>query len=64
MPAPGGDGNEACSFNLQPDYDDYVGKIVIGRIEGGTVKRTKMVVCRKDGTSEPIKIAESIYSTD
>lgn len=58
VPAPGGDEEGSLQLLISSlDYDDYVGKIVIGRIERGTVKRgQRAVVCRKDGTSEPIKI--------
>jgi len=39
------------------DYDDYVGRIAIGRIERGTItKGQKVVACRKDGTVEPVKV--------
>jgi GTP-binding protein len=40
------------------DYDDYVGRIGIGRVERGTVKTGQQVVlCRNDGTTAPAKIS-------
>ncbi len=39
------------------DYDDYVGRIAIGKIERGTIKKgDKVVVCKGD-VVEPVKIA-------
>jgi GTP-binding protein len=39
------------------DWDDYVGRLVIGRIFNGTLKRAdRVVVVRRDGTLEPAKI--------
>jgi GTP-binding protein len=46
------------------DYDDYVGRIAIGRIERGIItKGQRAVVIRKDGVTEQIKIG-SIYIFD
>ncbi len=39
------------------DYNEYLGRIGIGRIERGTLKRGDAVVlCRIDGTMEPVRI--------
>jgi GTP-binding protein len=39
------------------DYDDYIGRIGIGRIYQGKIKRqTPVVVCKRDGRIEPAKI--------
>lgn len=41
------------------DYDDYVGRIGIGRVERGSVKNGQQVVlCRRDGTQEKVKISK------
>jgi GTP-binding protein len=44
-------------------YDDYVGRIAIGRVTGGTLeKNMNIVVCRRDGSIQPGKISKlSIY---
>lgn len=57
VPAPKGDAEEPLQLLISSlDYDDYVGRIAIGRIERGTItKGQRLVVCRKDGTCEPIK---------
>ena len=39
------------------DYSDYVGRIGIGRITSGTLKKgDQIVVCKRDGSVEPAKI--------
>ncbi len=43
------------------EYDDYVGRIGVGRVVRGTVKKGQTVaLCHKDGTSTNVKIA-NIY---
>ncbi|MBO4468051.1 MAG: translational GTPase TypA [Clostridia bacterium] len=40
------------------EYDDYVGRIGVGRVVRGTVKKGQTVaLCHKDGTSTNVKIA-------
>lgn len=40
------------------EYDDYVGRIGVGRVIRGTVKKGQTVaLCHKDGTSSNVKIA-------
>ncbi len=40
------------------EYDDYVGRIGIGRVERGKVRRGEAVVlCRTDGTTENVRIS-------
>lgn len=40
------------------DYDDYIGRIGIGRVERGKVKRNDSVVlCKADGAQENVKIS-------
>ena len=41
------------------DYDDYTGRIGIGRIERGTIKASEQVaLCKKDGTIQNLKIGK------
>ena len=41
------------------DYDNYVGRIAIGRLERGSIKQGQSVaVCRKDGTIQNLKIGK------
>ncbi len=40
------------------DYDDYIGRIGIGRVERGQIKRNDTtVLCKTDGTKENVKIS-------
>ena len=40
------------------DYDDYIGRIGIGRVERGSLKKGESVVlCKTDGTTQNVKIA-------
>ncbi len=40
------------------DYDDYVGRIGVGRVERGHVKRGQQVVlCKQDGSTENVKVS-------
>ena len=44
------------------DYDNYVGRIAIGRLERGTIKENQPVaVCRKDGKIQNLKVTK-IYT--
>ena len=58
VPAPTGDKN--ANLQLQPallDYNDYVGRIGIGRITRGTIKENEMVSCvRLDGSIKKFRI--------
>lgn len=41
------------------DYDDYVGRIGVGRVERGSVKvNQQAVLCRRDGTNTKVKISK------
>lgn len=41
------------------DYDDYLGRIGVGRVERGTVKEGQQaILCRQDGTNENVKIVK------
>lgn len=60
IPAPSGDmdGDTQLLFSSL-DYDDYVGRLGIGRIERGVVKpNTQYVLCRRDGSEENVKISK------
>ena len=56
---PGGDpdGPLQCLFSSL-DYDDYVGRIGVGRIERGRIKRNQTaVLCKTDGSQKSVKIS-------
>jgi GTP-binding protein len=58
VPEPAGDINGSLQLLISNlDYDDYVGRIAIGRIERGTIKKgQRAIVCRKDGKTDQVKI--------
>jgi GTP-binding protein len=44
-------------FNML-DYDDYVGRLAIGRIFNGRIRKSQEIaLCRHDGTVEPVKVS-------
>ncbi|MBO5463860.1 MAG: translational GTPase TypA [Clostridia bacterium] len=41
------------------DYDDYLGRIGVGRVERGSVKEGQQaLLCRQDGTNENVKVVK------
>lgn len=60
IPAPSGDlDGELQLLFSNIDYDDYIGRIGIGRVERGTVKVGQPVVlCQKDGSVRNAKITK------
>ena len=60
IPAPKGDKNGPLQLLISNiDYDDYIGRIGVGRIERGTAKYGQSVVlCSADGTPKNVKIGK------
>lgn len=60
VPEPFGSSEEPLQLLVTNiDYDDYTGRIGIGRIERGTIKNAQQVaLCKKDGTIQNIKIGK------
>ncbi len=60
VPAPAGDMNGPAQVLFSNiDYDDYVGRIGIGRVERGSIKvNENMVLCHRDGTTKNVKISK------
>ncbi|MHB1315343.1 MAG: translational GTPase TypA [Christensenellales bacterium] len=59
IPCPYGDPEAPFQFLVSNiDYNDYVGRIGIGRIERGTIKRGQAAtLCRSDGSTSAVKIS-------
>ncbi|NLM75570.1 MAG: translational GTPase TypA [Clostridiaceae bacterium] len=59
VPAPCGDMEGPLQVLVSSlDYDDYIGRIAIGRVERGTIKKDQQVViCKKDGIMQNVKIS-------
>ncbi|MGN0452858.1 MAG: translational GTPase TypA [Ruminococcus sp.] len=60
IPAPEGDPDGGLQLLLSNiDYDEYLGRIGIGRVERGTVKAGQQAtLCLQDGTQKKVKIAK------
>ena len=60
IPAPEGDMNNGLQTVMcNIDYDEYVGRIGIGKISRGKIKSGQQaVVCHRDGTTTQVKIAK------
>ena len=60
VPAPTGDMNGPAQILFSNiDYDEYVGRIGIGRVERGSIKvNENMVLCHRDGTTKNVKITK------
>lgn len=60
IPAPQGDIDGPMQILFSNiDYDDYIGRIGVGRVERGTVKSGQSaVLCSNDGTVKNVKIAK------
>ena len=60
IPAPKGDRDEPLQVLFSSlDYDDYIGRIGIGRIERGTIKRNQQIaLCKTDGSVENVKVSK------
>jgi len=60
VPAPEGDENAPLQLLISNiDYDEYVGPIAVGRVERGSAKvGQSAVVCKKDGSVQPIRLTK------
>lgn len=60
IPSPTGDPNGPAQILFSSlEYDDYVGRIGVGRVGRGTIKvNTPYVLCRQDGTQENVKFSK------
>ena len=60
IPSPDGDMNGPAQILFSSlEYDDYVGRIGVGRVERGEIKvNTPYVLCKQDGSTENIKFSQ------
>lgn len=63
--APNGDINEPLQVLFSSlDYDDYIGRIGVGRVSRGKINRNdNLALCKTDGTTENVKISR-LYQFD
>jgi GTP-binding protein len=59
VPAPTGDTEAPLQFLVSSlDYDEYIGRIAIGRVERGTIKKDQQaVICKKNNNIQQVKIS-------
>jgi len=59
IPAPRGDMDAPLQLLVSSiDYDDYIGRIAIGRVERGTIIRDQQAaICKRDGSIQNVKIS-------
>ncbi|MBQ6421475.1 MAG: translational GTPase TypA [Clostridia bacterium] len=59
IPAPAGDPDGPLQLLFSSlDYDDYVGRIGVGRVERGTIRYGQQaVLCKTDGTQKRVKVS-------
>ena len=57
--APEGDPEQPLQLLFSSlDYDDYVGRIGVGKVERGSVKMGQnVVICKQDGTTQNVKVS-------
>lgn len=60
IPSPTGDPDGPAQILFSSlEYDDYVGRIGVGRVERGTIKvNLPYVLCRQDGSQENVKFSK------
>lgn len=60
IPSPSGDAEGPAQVLFSSlEYDDYVGRIGVGRVERGTIKvNTPYVLCKQDGSTENVRFSQ------
>lgn len=60
IPLPSGDPNAPLQIQINTlDYDDYVGRIGIGRIYNGVIRTGQLVgICKQDGSCEQVRVGK------
>jgi GTP-binding protein len=59
LPGPRADTTAPTQFQANNlDYNDYVGRLAIGRIKNGKLATSTYTLCRVDGTQQPIKVTQ------
>jgi len=59
LPGPAFDPNAPTQFQANNlDYNDYVGRLAVGRLKNGTLAVGNYTLCRADGSREPVKVTQ------
>jgi GTP-binding protein len=59
LPGPVADSEEVTQFQANNlDYNDYVGRLAVGRLKNGKISTGNYLLCRADGATQPIKVTQ------
>jgi GTP-binding protein len=59
LPGPAGDLQGPTQFQANNlDYNDYVGRLAVGRIKNGRLAVGNYTLCRMDGSQQPVKVTQ------
>ena len=59
LPGPAYDPTAPTQFQANNlDYNDYVGRLAIGRLKNGELAAGSYALCRADGTQQPVKVTQ------
>ncbi len=59
LPGPVGDAADVTQFQANNlDYNDYVGRLAVGRLRNGKIAAGNYTLCRADGAAQPVKITQ------
>jgi GTP-binding protein len=59
LPGPAFDPTASTQFQANNlDYNDYVGRLAIGRLKNGRLAAGNYALCRIDGTQQPVKVTQ------
>ena len=59
LPGPVGDAEDVTQFQANNlDYNDYVGRLAVGRLRNGKIAAGHYTLCRADGAAQPVKVTQ------
>ena len=59
LPGPAFDPTASTQFQANNlDYNDYVGRLAIGRLKNGALAVGNYTLCRSDGAQQPVKVTQ------
>jgi GTP-binding protein len=59
LPGPVGDAEDVTQFQANNlDYNDYVGRLAVGRLRNGKIAAGHYMLCRADGAAQPVKVTQ------
>jgi len=59
LPGPVGDAEDVTQFQANNlDYNDYVGRLAVGRLRNGKIAAGNYTLCRADGAAQPVKVTQ------